>query len=125
MQRICPKCGHVNEHASEAADATCPQCGVIYAKAAAHMVRQRQVDSVRSRVDATARKEGAMRSAPSTAERIIWIAAAVFSALGFCQLIYTVVHAESAPQQAAGAALAVAWAVIPYCIARAVQLFNR
>jgi predicted nucleic acid-binding Zn-ribbon protein len=125
MQRTCPKCGHVNEQASEAPDATCPQCGVIYAKAAAHMVRQRQVDSVRSRVDATVRKETAVRSTPTTMERIAWIGTFLFAVLGLVQLVYTVIHAESAPQQAAGAAIAVAWAAIPYCMARAIQLFNR
>lgn len=29
--------------------------------------------------------------------------------------------ADSAPQQAAGAAMAIAWAVLPYCFARAIE----
>lgn len=33
----------------------------------------------------------------------------------------SMIAAESAPQQAAGAAMAMAWAVLPYCFARAVE----
>jgi hypothetical protein len=33
----------------------------------------------------------------------------------------TMISAESAPQQSAGAAMALAWAVLPYCFARAVE----
>lgn len=41
--------------------------------------------------------------------------------LGGFQLFETLLFAESAPQQAAGAALAVAWVALPYCFARAVD----
>ena len=43
------------------------------------------------------------------------------SAIGFIEGILGVFGAQSAPQQAAGAAMGVAWAVIPYCICRAIQ----
>lgn len=45
--------------------------------------------------------------------------------IGGFELLNTVTHAESAPQQAAGAALAAACAVVPYCLARAVQEIKR
>ncbi|MBM3419278.1 MAG: hypothetical protein FJY17_10220 [Bacteroidetes bacterium] len=45
----------------------------------------------------------------------------VGSGLGILTLIGTLLGASSAPQQAAGAALAVAFAVIPYCAARAIS----
>ncbi len=32
--------------------------------------------------------------------------------------------ANGAPQQAAGAAMGIAWAVIPYCFARALQMMK-
>lgn len=38
------------------------------------------------------------------------------------QLLETVLTAQGAPQQAAGSALAVAFVVIPYCLARSIQL---
>lgn len=41
--------------------------------------------------------------------------------IGGYELLNTLAFAESAPQQAAGAALALAWAVLPYCFARAVE----
>jgi hypothetical protein len=40
--------------------------------------------------------------------------------IGGTILLFTLL-ADSAPQQGAGAAMAVAWAVIPYCFARAVE----
>jgi hypothetical protein len=41
--------------------------------------------------------------------------------LGIIEFVGTLSGASSAPQQAAGAAMAVCWAVIPYVIARAVS----
>lgn len=41
------------------------------------------------------------------------------------ELASTVSAAQSAPQQAAGAAMALGWAVIPYCLARCVDLATR
>jgi hypothetical protein len=38
----------------------------------------------------------------------------------FVEVMETYEHAISAPQQAVGAAYALAWIVIPYCIARAI-----
>ncbi|WP_258306468.1 hypothetical protein [Enterobacter sp. HPCN14] len=53
--------------------------------------------------------------------KILWAICVVFGAIGFVQGIVGVFGAVSAPQQAAGAAMGVAWAVIPYCIVRAIQ----
>lgn len=41
--------------------------------------------------------------------------------IGGIQLGFTLLFADSAPQQAAGAAMAMAWAVLPYCFARALE----
>lgn len=51
----------------------------------------------------------------------MWKASIVCSVIGFIQGVLMVFGAESAPQQAAGAAMGIAWAVIPYCICRAIQ----
>lgn len=41
--------------------------------------------------------------------------------VGFVVLVVTVLFADSAPKEAAGAATAVGWAVVPYVLARAVE----
>lgn len=53
-----------------------------------------------------------------TISYVLTILGAIFG--GF-QLFSVMIFAESAPQQAAGAAMAVAWAVLPYCFARSVE----
>src|SRR5258708_4285824 len=53
------------------------------------------------------------------AVHILTILGALF---GGVRLIDTLMKANTAPQQAAGAALAAAIAVIPYCFARAVEI---
>jgi hypothetical protein len=59
------------------------------------------------------------------AKRIVWIFTALACAFAGYMLVDTWLHAESAPQQGAGAALAVAIAVIPYCFARALEGADR
>lgn len=56
--------------------------------------------------------------------KILWILVAVCSVVGFCQGVLMVFGANSAPQQAAGAAMGIAWAVIPYCFVRAIQMMK-
>lgn len=51
----------------------------------------------------------------------MWKVSIVCSVIGFMQGVVMVFAADSAPQQAAGAAMGMAWAVIPYCICRAIQ----
>jgi hypothetical protein len=53
--------------------------------------------------------------------KFLWALCIVFGVIGFIEGIVSVFGAVSAPQQAAGAAMGVAWAVIPYCICRAIQ----
>jgi hypothetical protein len=118
MQRTCVKCGLVNDAADASPTAACPQCGAIYAKATTAAVRQQQTQAVRDRLQSD-------RSKPSAPERIAWMFAVACAGLGMVDLIYTAIAAQSAPQQAAGAAFAAALAVIPYCIARAFQAFYR
>ena len=50
---------------------------------------------------------------------IVWLLAIVGAGMGTVTFIEMQVLADSAPQQAAGAAMAVAWAVLPYVVARA------
>lgn len=121
MIRQCPKCGFEKPDASYAVNEECPKCGVIYAKAAEVSARQRQVASVRSRVEATETHQ----TSASPLERLAWIVTFLGGVLGLWQLAHTTMNAASAPQQAAGAAMAIGWAAIPYCIARAIQLFSR
>ncbi len=126
MQRTCAKCGHVNDNASPEASAACPECGAIYVKSAVAAVRERQTELVRARVDSGEQRAAAReKSSPSIIERILLLATLICAGIGFSQLILTTSQATSAPQQAAGAGMAIAWAAIPYCMARAVQLFNR
>lgn len=51
----------------------------------------------------------------------MWKVSIVCSMIGFLQGVILVWGANGAPQQAAGAAMGIAWAVIPYCICRAIQ----
>jgi hypothetical protein len=52
---------------------------------------------------------------------VCWILSFLGSLAAGFQLLDTFASAKSAPQQAAGAALAAAIAIIPYCLARAVN----
>lgn len=45
--------------------------------------------------------------------------------LGTVVLFFTMFSSEGAPQQAAGAAIAVAFVAIPYCMARAFEKFRQ
>lgn len=50
-----------------------------------------------------------------------WIMVIIGSILGGLGTLLGILTANGAPQQAAAAAMGVAFAVIPYCFARAVQ----
>ena len=54
-------------------------------------------------------------------KRTSWIITIIGSAIGFLILITTLFGSTGAPQEAAGAAIAVAFSVIPYCLARALS----
>ena len=121
MQVTCAKCQHVNDAATGKPMETCPQCGVIYARAALAQSQQRQADVVRSRISATSRAS----AGPGAIERLGWYLCLSGAVLAGIELAFTYSKAESAPQQAAGAALALALAAIPYCVARALQMLLR
>ncbi|MBC1185899.1 hypothetical protein HII27_09235 [Kluyvera sp. SCKS090646] len=53
--------------------------------------------------------------------KILWGFSVICGVIGFLQGVVAVFGATGAPQQAAGAAMGLAWAVIPYCICRAIQ----
>lgn len=52
----------------------------------------------------------------------LFVLTGIGAVLGGISLLIFGIFGGSAPQQAAGAAIAVAMAVIPYCLARAVQI---
>ncbi|MBK7096740.1 MAG: hypothetical protein IPH57_17375 [Saprospiraceae bacterium] len=54
-------------------------------------------------------------------KKLSWIFTIIGAILGIVILFATLFDSTGAPQQAAGAAIAVAFAVIPYCIARAIS----
>ncbi|WP_085653216.1 hypothetical protein [Lonsdalea britannica] len=56
--------------------------------------------------------------------KILWGISALFSIIGFIEGVVMVSGANSAPQQAAGAAMGLAFSVIPYCFCRALQQMN-
>ncbi|PHM70127.1 MULTISPECIES: hypothetical protein [unclassified Xenorhabdus] len=57
--------------------------------------------------------------------RILWFVVIIGSVLGLIMgLLPALFLSNSAPQEAAGAAIAVACSVVPYCIARAVSMLN-
>jgi sugar phosphate permease len=53
-------------------------------------------------------------------QKIFWILTILGSALGALTALVGVMTAKGAPQEAAAAAVGLAFAVIPYCLARAV-----
>ena len=53
--------------------------------------------------------------------KALWIIVAIASAFGALTLFLTIGSANGAPQEAAGSAMAVGLAVIPYCFARALS----
>jgi hypothetical protein len=55
----------------------------------------------------------------------IWILALLGSIAAGLTLFGGILFSNGAPQQAAAAAIAVGFAVIPYCFARAIEKLNR
>lgn len=53
-------------------------------------------------------------------QKILWVVTVLGSALGALTALVGVMAANGAPQEAAAAAVGIAFAVIPYCLARAV-----
>lgn len=51
--------------------------------------------------------------------RLLWLLAGAAGCWAGVELAHTITAAASAPQQAAGAAVACGWAIIPYVVARA------
>jgi hypothetical protein len=53
--------------------------------------------------------------------RVIWILPLLGSLIAGLEFFDSIISATSAPQQAAGAAMAMSWAVLPYVFARAAE----
>ncbi|WP_334470822.1 hypothetical protein [Arsenophonus sp. PmNCSU2021_1] len=57
--------------------------------------------------------------------KILWIVVAICSAFGILTgLIPALTLAKSTPQEAALAAIGIAWAVIPYCFVKAISMMK-
>ena len=52
---------------------------------------------------------------------LFWIFTIIGAVLGGAYFLITLLGATSAPQQAAGAGMALCFVVIPYCLARAIE----
>jgi len=52
-------------------------------------------------------------------KKFLWVLTAIGSVLGGLVVLIGVTAAKGAPQEAAAAAIGIAFAVIPYCLARA------
>jgi hypothetical protein len=120
MEFECPKCGAPNPQATGHPGETCPTCSVIYAKATAARAQERTRQEQQQRSARTA-----TNSSRPWLDRLVWNATVIGSIIGLVQLGYTLASAETAPQQAAGAGIAIAFAVVPYCLARAVTAGRR
>lgn len=118
MATTCPKCQTVNAAATGAPNETCPQCGVIYTRTVVVQAQRRVADSTRASVPAKP------TGAPGALERLCWWVVVVGCAIAIVHLGITI-DAETAPQQAAGAGLALGFAAVPYCLARAIQHLSR
>lgn len=57
--------------------------------------------------------------------KFLWILTIVGSILGALTMFFGVMGATGAPQEAAAGAIGLAFAVIPYCLARATSEFRR
>jgi hypothetical protein len=57
-------------------------------------------------------------------QKFLWLCTALGSLLGGVVLLISIASAKGAPQEAAGAAIALCLAVIPYCFARSNQLWD-
>lgn len=121
MAVTCPKCEFVNEAGTGKPMEACPQCSVIYQRAALAAAQQKLQEATRSRVESSK----PATTGPGFIERVGWYVCIVGLRYGLAMLIVTMATAESSPQQAAGAGLALASAAIPYCLARAIQLVAR
>ncbi|HPJ36692.1 MAG TPA: hypothetical protein PK358_17785 [Spirochaetota bacterium] len=54
-------------------------------------------------------------------QKVLWILTIVFSILGALLFVGTIASSNGAPQEAAGSAMALCLAVIPYVLSRAVS----
>jgi hypothetical protein len=126
MHKTCQKCGAESD-VDDSPAAACPSCGVIFAKVDQISVAQRQAirAAVAARSSTPARHAEDAPPRQPLVERICWGMTAIGAFSGAGQFVFTVANAESAPQQAAGFAMAVAYAVIPYVFARAAQEYRK
>lgn len=85
MLITCPKCQPPNPDATGIPMEACPQCGVIYARAAVAQSQQRHVEAVRSRMPATTSSD----NAPGFVERVGWYVTIAGALYGSLQLIAT------------------------------------
>lgn len=112
MEMTCKACGTVSM-VDDRPDAICPKCGRIFAKTAAPIAKP------------VPRDKPPATTFGKLLEQTLWVATAAGALLGALQVVLTSNDATTAPQQAAGMSMALAYAVVPYVLARAVQEFRR
>lgn len=103
----CPHCGH----AVQPTEQTCPQCKKGLSGRALIEPRPKAADVKSVEV--------------SGAAKFFYVVAMLGSLVGTYELFNGLQLATSAPQQAAAAAIACCYAVVPYVLARAVEKITR
>ena len=99
----CPGCGHPFSDLSPA----CPKCGV-----------KLQSQSVPQTGGPGSLPDGKKTPGTEIMATVLWVLTIFGSVIGGLTFISTM-NADSAPKQAAGAAISIAWAALPYMCARA------
>lgn len=109
MVRECPKCGATKKDATFASNERCPSCGFIFAMARPKADHQQEHRA----------------TIADWIEKLLWAAVALGSVNGIYWLLSLATLADSSPKQAAGAAIALGSAAVPYCLARAFNQYRR
>lgn len=122
MERTCSKCGTQNPTANGGELEECPACGAIYSRVLRAQALAATRQNVHERVgQGAAPARSVLGWIGLAVEVLAWLWVLLGAIFGALQLSAGLDAAESAPQQAAVAGMAAAMAVIPYCVARAVQ----
>lgn len=143
MNKTCLKCGTSSEVEMTAFTA-CPKCGAVYSKVEQAEEFRKATEALRAaraaavpplpsldvvQEESRPAPPAPKPVAPGMLGRLVrgaaWAGVIVGALFGFLQIALTSSQAQGAPQQAAGMAMALAYAVVPYVLARAIQELTR